>query len=289
MSSAARSIDIASRSRLEHQSASSSSARGRVRVLAAADRREQRAVAHEVGVAADRRGEVAVARRAQAGVASVDRVVARLLERAQDERGQRRAAAAGAPHVGVDHARDLPHRVLGLLRRHRLRQRRRRHVERGELLDQALDPQRLRALVDAVERGHLAACRAASRPPRWRRSSGARSAGATRSSRSPASPVTWPSWEKSNSGSTVSTASAPRAWRAASSAAAASRAAYERLRPRRLGLLLAGEDAVDARVVEPRVGADRRAREGAAAQRRALELELDGHRQPVLAGDERAG
>ena len=234
-----------------------------MRVLAAADRREQRAVAHEVRVAADRRGEVAVARRAQAGVAEVDRVVARLLERAQHERGQRRAAAAGAPHVGVDHARDLADRVLGLLRRHRLRQRRGRHVERGELLDQALDAQRLRALVDAVER--RAPCRVSSSVAT------ASLAAIIRCSISrcdsvvslPASPVTWPSWEKSNSGSTVSTASAPRAWRAASSAAAASRAASSGSAHGASASLVAGEDAVHARVVEPRVGADRRAREGA--------------------------
>src|SRR3954452_19403371 len=61
-------------------------ARGLVRVLAAADRREQRAVADQVRVAADRRCEVAVARRAQAGVALVYGVIASLLERAQHER-----------------------------------------------------------------------------------------------------------------------------------------------------------------------------------------------------------
>ena len=46
-------------------------ARRAARSSPAADRRQQRAVADEVGVAADRRGEVAVARRAQAGVAEV--------------------------------------------------------------------------------------------------------------------------------------------------------------------------------------------------------------------------
>ena len=47
----------------------------------------------EVGVAADRRGEVAVRRAREAGVAEVARVVAGLLERAQDERRERLAAA----------------------------------------------------------------------------------------------------------------------------------------------------------------------------------------------------
>ncbi len=50
---------------------------------------KQRPVDDEVGVAADRRGEVAVGGARETGVAEVARVVARLLERAQDERRER--------------------------------------------------------------------------------------------------------------------------------------------------------------------------------------------------------
>src|SRR4029077_11260593 len=48
------------------------------RLLLAAERRHQRAVAHEVRVAPDRRGEVAVARRPQPGMTDVLRRVIRL-------------------------------------------------------------------------------------------------------------------------------------------------------------------------------------------------------------------
>ena len=65
------------------------------RVVALAELAQQRAVHDEVGVAADRRGEVAVRRAREARVAEVARVVAGLLERAQDERRERLAAAAG--------------------------------------------------------------------------------------------------------------------------------------------------------------------------------------------------
>ena len=54
----------------------------------AGHRRQQRAVADQVGVAPDRRGEVAVAGQLQAGVPAVALVVVGLLERAQDQAGQ---------------------------------------------------------------------------------------------------------------------------------------------------------------------------------------------------------
>ena len=71
MSSASRSIRIASRS------ASDECVAGLVELVRArrgvvdAERRQQRAVRDEVGVAPDRRGEVAVVRRLQPGVAEV--------------------------------------------------------------------------------------------------------------------------------------------------------------------------------------------------------------------------
>src|SRR5829696_3749693 len=66
-------------------------------LLSPTDRRQQRAVTHEVGVAPDRRGEMAVVRRPQPGVPEVVGAVARLLERPQDQRRQGGAAVTGAP------------------------------------------------------------------------------------------------------------------------------------------------------------------------------------------------
>ncbi len=62
----------------------------------------------------------------------------------------------------------------------------------------------------------------------------------------------------------------------------------QRLRPRRARALGTGEDPVHPRVVQALVGADDRAVEGAAAQPRPVELELDRDREPVLVGHERA-
>ena len=86
-SSASRSTRIASRSTAEPMPASSSQCRGRGVVNAEA--LEQRAVGHDVRVAPDRRGEVAVAGAAQPGVTEVPRAVEGLLERAQDQRAER--------------------------------------------------------------------------------------------------------------------------------------------------------------------------------------------------------
>src|SRR3954447_16899552 len=92
---------------------------------------------------------------------------------------------------------------------------------------------------------------------------------------------TWPRGSKANSGSDPSICSAPRVSRRRWSAAGAARAAAgdlrpgtprggEGLAPRRLGGLRAGEDPVDAVVVQPRVGADHRAVEGRLDDLRAL-------------------
>src|SRR5204863_8539518 len=54
-------------------------------IVRGAELAEQRAVAHEVGVAPDRRREVAIGATREARVAEVLRVVARLLQRPQDE------------------------------------------------------------------------------------------------------------------------------------------------------------------------------------------------------------
>ena len=99
---------------------------------------------------------------------------------------------------------------------------------------------------------------------------------------------TWPSCENANSGSEDSTASAPRASRASASACADLARGTQRRGPGLERALVAREDAVHARVVEPLVGADDRAVERRPPHVRALELELDGHGQPVLVRDQRA-
>ena len=91
---------------------------------------EQRAVRDHVRVAADRRGEVAVARAAEPRVAEVLRRVVGLLERAQHEHAEARAPA-GSRATMRDASAD---QVGGLLGRHVLRHRRRRDVEARELL-----------------------------------------------------------------------------------------------------------------------------------------------------------
>ena len=63
----------------------------------------------------------------------------------------------------------------------------------------------------------------------------------------------------------------------------------ERLRPRLLRVLRAGEDPVDPVVVQPLVRADRRAVEGRFDALRAAQLELDGDRQAVDVRAQRAG
>ena len=102
---------------------------------------------HDVRVAPDRRREVAVAGAAEPGVAEVLRRVVGLLERAQDEAAQRGPVAGLARHD----ARHLRGQVRRLLGGHVLGYRRRRHVEAGELLAQERDGRRVGALVNAVE------------------------------------------------------------------------------------------------------------------------------------------
>ncbi len=114
MSSAARSMSTASRSRSERPLSELAELRSRRAGLAGADRPQQRAVADDVGVASDRRGEVAVARRAKPRVADVVRRVVGLLERAQDERAEGAAAAAACAHVAVNTLRDHPDQRAGL-------------------------------------------------------------------------------------------------------------------------------------------------------------------------------
>src|SRR5215210_914193 len=71
-------------------------------IVVRAELPQQRAVHDEVGISADRRREVTVRDARETRVAEVLRVVARLLQRAQDERGERLAAAAAAGDVLAD-------------------------------------------------------------------------------------------------------------------------------------------------------------------------------------------
>ncbi len=122
------------------------------RVVALAELAQQRAVHDEIGVAADRRGEVAVRRAGEAGVAQVLRVVARPLQGPQDERRKGEATAPRLRDVLRDPFGDRAGERSGILGRELLRRRRRRHAEVGELRQQMLDCLRVRALVHAVER-----------------------------------------------------------------------------------------------------------------------------------------
>ena len=193
------------------------------------------------------------------------------------------AAAAGAAHVLVDEPRDLADELARLLRRHRLGQRRRR-----------------------ARRARRAARRGARRAPaRAARARGRASAAcASRAASATASLAAIIRCSISGCDSVCSLGDeaghvalarevelrldgldrerAARGPRAPSSAAATPRARRERLRPRLLGALGAGEDPVHLRVVEPRVRADQRAVEGGAHDVGAVEVELDGDREAVL-------
>ena len=136
------------------------------RVLPAADRRQQRAVADEVRVAADRRGEVAVVRRARGPAwPRLRGVVAGLLERAQHEAAQpepavagasRRAARRGARPAAIASAACCGVGCSGTGGVG--------DAERGELRDEPLDRLALGPLVDAVAAPAPCARRAAARP-----------------------------------------------------------------------------------------------------------------------------
>ena len=85
-------------------------------------------------------------------MAEILRVVARLLQRSQDERRERLAPTPRLLGVLRDELRRLARERRRLLRRQPLRHGRRRHAEIGELREQVLDRLRVRTLVDAVQR-----------------------------------------------------------------------------------------------------------------------------------------
>ena len=94
---------------------------------------QERAVDDEVGVAADRRGEVRVRGAREAGVAEVARVVVRLLQRAQDERGKRLLPRPALRTYSVTRSLASAARRAASDGRHALalRDGRRRHLEVG--------------------------------------------------------------------------------------------------------------------------------------------------------------
>src|SRR5262249_58431091 len=100
---------------------------------------EERTVDDEVGIAADRRGEVTVGRARKPGVAEVGGVVASLLERAQHESGERRPSPAGLLDVLGHTARDRAGQLGGDLRRELVRDGRGRDVEGGKLPEKPRD------------------------------------------------------------------------------------------------------------------------------------------------------
>ena len=244
-------------------------------------------MADQVRVAADRRREVAVARRPQAVVTEVAGRVAGLLQGAQDERGEADPAVAAAAHLLVDVVRDLRRQVARLLRRERPRERRRGDVERVELRDQPFDPRWIRPLVDAVQGGELA---------RLQEPRDGLVGGDHQVLDQPVRLGLLARLERAHV--TVAVERELRLGRLDGQRAALVAGALQRradcacrgqgLGPRRLRRLGTREDPVHARIVEPRVGADHGAVKRGAAHRRALELQLDGDGQPILARHQRA-
>ena len=153
MSSATYSSSAASRSRAEVCSARSPRC-SRQRLVGCADLPQQRPVDDEVRIAADRAREVAVGRAGEARVPEVARVVAGLLQRAEDERRKRLAARGPIWRDVLVHAarRSRPPRFAASPGAEPLRDRRGRHVELGELGDEQRDRLRVGPLVHAVER-----------------------------------------------------------------------------------------------------------------------------------------
>ena len=124
----------------------------RHRVIADTELAQEGPVDDEVGVAADRRGEMAVGRAREPRVAEVARVVARLLERAQDEGRERLSPPPRLRDVLGNRVARLGGDAGRVRGREVLRRRRRRNRKVGELCKQQLDRLRVRPLVDAEER-----------------------------------------------------------------------------------------------------------------------------------------
>src|SRR5438876_7387608 len=131
MSSARYSTSAAARSRSDVCSASSprsggTGSPGQVQLA------QQRAMDDEVGVAADRRGEMAVGGARETGVAEVARVVAGLLQRPEYERREGLPPPPRLPGELGDELTRLRRKRRGVGRREVVRRGRRRHLQIGE-------------------------------------------------------------------------------------------------------------------------------------------------------------
>src|SRR5512133_537523 len=107
---------------------------------------------YEVGVAADRRREMAVGGARETGVAEVARVVAGLLQRPQYERREGLPPPPRLSGVLRDELARLRRECRGIVRREVVGRGRRWHLQVGELRQQQLDRLRLRTLVHAEQR-----------------------------------------------------------------------------------------------------------------------------------------
>ncbi len=263
---------------------------GRARLrLARAERGQQRPVADDVGIPADRGGEVAVGAGVQAGVAEVHRGVVGLLERAQDQGPERDAPAPAVPRdVALDRDGDRAEQVRRLRRGHRVGHRRCRHLQRGELAHETLHAAGIGTLVDAIEARHLAL----REQPRDRLVGGDHEV------------LDHPvglGLHLSVHGQGVAPLvelelglgrvdrERPRGLAAALQRRRGLAGRLQRRGPRLGSALAAREDAVDPVVVQPFVRADQRAVKGCLHDVRAVELHLDRDRGPVQAGTKRAG
>ena len=280
MSSARYSISAASRSRAEVCSASSARSSG-TGSSPDAELAQQRAVDDEVGVAADRRGEVAVRGAREARVAEVPRVVARLLERAQHERRERLAARGPtARRTRSTRCEISPASCAAACGVSDVGHRRRRHAEVGELREQQRDRLRVGPLVHAVERLRGCGRRGTRRRARSRGSSAPRRACARAARPRASASATRPSVEAERDLGRLHLERAARepAPRAARSRARPASSSCSRTR--------GGASRRSACAVgEPRVRADHRAVE----ERLAVRRHLDRDAEPVLVRPQRAG
>ena len=136
-------------------------------VLAETGERAGRAMHDDVGIAADRRREVDVGRRGERGMPDVDGVVARLLERAQEQRRERLARRRPVPEDRLEQLGLPGHRSARPPSPRALGERRDGQAERRQPIDEL---QRSPRASDARARGRAPAAwrgRAGRPRPRW--------------------------------------------------------------------------------------------------------------------------
>ena len=218
-------------------------------------------------------------------------MVAGLLQRAQDERGERLAAAARlARRTSITRSPTCAgERAPRRGESSSSGDGRRRHTEVGELGEQQPDRLRVGPLVDAVQRLAPSRRRAARRRPRSRGSSAPRPACA-RAARPRARRARRRPGRRTRS--SISGRLDRAARRGRSAAAAARRSASRRARAS-IGEpstpLAAGEQPLRLAVGEARVDADHRAVEDRLARSGRVERDLDRDAEPVVVRPQRAG